>query len=130
MKFKTSMIGVLAGLVMAGSAFAGARFLGPGSVIIKRNADGSGLVSGYLGMIYNGTGKNEYFGCQRYHNGGMYCLAMNESKQTVNCTGSAFLAKSLTSLSPDARLQVRFDANGNCTQVWVIHASEYQDKQG
>jgi hypothetical protein len=130
MNMKFSMLGVVAALALMGSAFAGTKFFGSGSVIIKRNADGSGLISGYLGMIYNGTGRNEYFGCQRYDNGGMYCLAMNENKEYVNCVGSAYLAKSLSTLSPDARLQVNFDANGYCTQVWVVHSSEYADKQG
>lgn len=127
---RTTIIGFIAVLAVAGSVSAGSKFAGPGSVIIQRNADGSGLISGYLGSIYNGTGRNEYFGCQRYNNGGMYCLAMNENKDTANCVGSEYLAKSLTTLAPDTRIQVNFDANGRCTQTWVIHSSEYPDKQG
>jgi hypothetical protein len=129
MKLKTT-IGTIAALVLTSGVFAGSKFIGTGSVFIQRYSDGSGFITGYLGMIYNGTGKNEYFGCQRYNNGGMYCLATDENKVSANCVGSEYLAKSLTLLSPDTRLHVNFDANGRCTQTWVIHSSEYPDKQG
>jgi len=133
MKLKISAItcALAAGmLALIGSATAGVKFEGNGSVVIRRAADGSGTVTGFLGVIYNGTGTSEYIGCQRFDGGSVYCHAMNESKQFAYCQGSAYLGAGVATLSPDARIQFRFDASGRCTSISVTHASQYQDKQG
>ena len=131
MKVKSSMMTLaVAALVICAGAFAGSKYTGSGSVVITRNANGTGTVSGYLGLIYNGTGRSEYIGCQKYGNNGLYCHAMNEAKDFAYCAGSAFLGKTIGNLSSDARLTFGFDANGRCTSISITHSSEIQDKHG
>jgi hypothetical protein len=131
MNFKSSMATLaVAGLLVAGGASAGSKYTGSGSVVITRNADGSGTVSGYLGLIYNGTGKSEYIGCQKYGDNGLYCHAMNEAKDFAYCAGSGFLGKTIGNLSSDAKLTFGFDAGGRCTSISITHSSEIQDKHG
>ena len=131
MNFKSSMMTLgVAGLALAGGALAGSKYTGSGSVVIARNADGTGTVSGYLGLIYNGTGKSEYIGCQKYGDNGLYCHAMNEAKDFAYCAGSSFLGKTIGNLSSDAKLTFSFDAAGRCTSISIAHSSEIQDKHG
>jgi uncharacterized protein (DUF1919 family) len=132
MKFKTSIAAALAvGALIAGSAYAGAKFIGNGSVVVTKNADGSGSASGYLGHIYNAPTVNEFIGCQKYVTGGLYCQAKSEANVHVTCnSSSAYLGNAVSSLSPDARLNFRWNASGQCVSITVVHSSEYQDKQG
>ena len=117
-------------MLCAGAAFAGSKFTGDGHVQIVRNADGSGTASGYLAMIYNMTDNNEWFGCQKSSTNGVFCHAKNLAQTVVSCsTNSAFLANAVSSISPDARVSFRFDANGACTNITVTHSSEYEDKK-
>lgn len=134
MKTNISKMGaVVAGLVLAvsGIAMAGAKFPGNGSVTITRNADGSGTAVGLLSFIYNAPTVNEFFGCQAYVTGGLYCQVKNEANVHVVCTSnSAFLGNAVRTLSPDVRVTLRWNASGQCTYLSVTHSSEYQDKQG
>jgi len=117
----------------SGVAFAGSKFTGSGDIIIVRNADGSGSASGYLGAIYNGPSVRQWMGCQRNENDNVFCHAIDEAAGTrsVSCTAqSAFLAQSVSSISPDVRLLFQWNAQGVCTRIQVTHSSEYQDKQG
>jgi hypothetical protein len=131
MKLESSMMSLaVAGLMFAGGAVAGSKYLGSGAVVITRAADGSGTVSGYLGLIYNGSGKSEYIGCEKYGDNSVYCHAVNEAKDFAYCQGSAFLGKTIGNLSSDAKLTFGFDASGRCTSVSITHSSEIQDKHG
>lgn len=131
MKHKSSMTSLaLMALVVTGGALAGSKYTGSGSVVITRNADGTGTATGYLGLIYNGTGKYEYIGCQKYGDNGVYCHAATESRDFAYCAGSSFLGKTIGNLSSDARLTFRFDPNGRCTLISISHSSEIQDKHG
>jgi hypothetical protein len=131
MKLNTLMMSAaMAGLMVAGGALAGAKYTGSGAVTISRNADGSGTVTGYLGLIYNGTGRYEYIGCQKFGDNSVYCHATNEARISVYCTGSSFVGKTIGNLSSDARLTFSFDGSGRCTSISVLHSSEIQDKQG
>lgn len=117
-------------MVLAGSAVAGSKFNGDGHVKINRNADGTGLAVGYLGMVYNGDGTQEYLGCQKSGKDRVFCHARTEANDHVACSvTSSYLALSVASMSPDARVIFSFDAKGVCTGVSVQHSSEYQDKQ-
>jgi hypothetical protein len=119
-----------AALMCAGAALAGSKFTGDGHVQITRNADGSGSASGYLSMIYNYTNNNEWFGCQKSSANAVFCHAKNQAQDIVGCSAtSAFLANAVSSISPDARVSFRFDANGACTNITVTHSSEYEDKR-
>ena len=134
MKLNISKMGALAAglaLAISGAAFAGSKFTGNGSVTITKNADGSGTAVGMLGFIYNAPTTNEFFGCQKYVTGGMYCQVKNEANVHVTCTtSSAFLSNAISTLSPDARVTLRWNASGVCTYLQITHSSEYQDKQG
>lgn len=119
-----------AALMFAGAALAGSKFTGDGHVQITKNSDGSGSASGYLSMIYNYTDNNEWFGCQKSSTNAVFCHAKNRDQVVVGCSAtSAFLANSVSSISPDARVSFRFDANGACTNITVMHSSEYEDKK-
>jgi hypothetical protein len=120
-------------LCASGAALAGSKFAGSGDIIIVRNADGSGSASGYLGAIYNGPSTRQWMGCQRSENDNVFCHAIGEAagSTVVSCTvQSAFLAQSVSSISPDVRLLFQWNAQGVCTRIQVAHSSEYQDKQG
>jgi hypothetical protein len=128
MKLNISGFAALA-LALAGVAIAGSKFTGNGSVVIVKNADGSGSATGYLGHIYNGTGTIEYIGCQKYATGGLDCRARTESDQLAFCaSNSAYLGNAIGTLAPDSRLTFRFNANGTCTGISITHSSEFQDK--
>jgi hypothetical protein len=131
MTIKTSMAALALGAALiVGTALAGSKFTGNGSVLITRNADGSGSATGYLGHIYNATTRNEFIACQK-SNFGLYCQARNEANVHVACsTSNAYLANGAAGLSPDMRLTFRWNANGACIGISVVHSSEYQDKQG
>ena len=131
MNIKNAMAALALGTALiVGTAFAGSKFTGNGSVVITRNADGSGSATGYLGHVYNAPTKNEFIACQK-SSFGLYCQASNEAKVWVVCeSGSAYLANGVGSLSPDAKLTFKWDASGKCTGITVAHSSEYQDKQG
>jgi hypothetical protein len=130
MKIQNSMAALALGAVMLGTAFAGSKFTGNGSVVITRNADGSGSATGYLGHIYNAPTKNEFLACQK-SNFGLYCQAKNEANVHVTCSSSStYLANGVGTLSADARLTFKWNASGACTGISVVHSSEYQDKQG
>lgn len=122
----------LVGSVLAtGSAMAGSKFTGNGSVRITQNVDGSGVAVAYLGMVYNGSGLTEYLGCQKSGTDQVFCHARTETGTHVACfTTSSHLAQSVSSISPDARVTFRWNAGGACTQIAVQHSSEYADKQG
>ena len=121
-----------AALCAAGAALAGSKFTGTGNVTVARNADGSGAASGYLGHVYNGPGMKQWIGCQRNENDNVYCHAIDEaSTMSVACSvQSSFLAQSVSSISPDARITFSWNAQGICTRIQVSHSSEFQDKQG
>jgi hypothetical protein len=128
---------VAAGRVLAltvlsiGVAIAGSKYSGGAHVTINKNADGSGLALAYLGAVYNGDGAIEYLGCQKSGKDRVFCHARTEADVRVSCSVvSSFLAQSVSSMSPDARLSFTWDAKGVCTGVAVQHSSEYQDKQG
>jgi hypothetical protein len=128
MKLNTAGFAALT-LALAGVALAGSKFTGNGSVVIVKNADGSGNASGYLGHIYNGTGKNEYIGCQKYATGGIDCRARTEANELAFCaSGSAYLGNAIGTLAPDTRLTFRFNAEGQCVGITITHSSEFQDK--
>jgi hypothetical protein len=122
----------LAALCVTGAALAGSKFTGTGNVVIARAADGSGSASGYLGHIYNGPGMKQWIGCQRNESDMVFCHAIDEtSGMVVDCmVQSAFLAQSISSISPDARLTFTWNAQATCTRIQVAHSSEFQDKQG
>ena len=129
---KQSFVWALA-LCAGSAALAGSKYTGSGNIIIVRNADGSGSASGYLGAIYNGPSVRQWMGCQRNENDNVFCHAIDEAAGTrsVSCTvKSAFLAQSVSSISPDVRLLFQWNAQGVCTRIQVTHSSEYQDKQG
>ena len=133
MKHLSVVRAAILGLALAamGTASAGSKFTGSGSVVIAKNADGAGAATGIFGHIYNGTGVNEFIGCQKSSTGGLYCQARNEALVHVACsTNSVYLGNAVGTLSPDARVTFRFNANGACTSITIIHSSEYQDKQG
>jgi len=130
MNLKSSLIVLTLGAASL-TAFAGSKFTGNGSVVVVKASDGSGQATGYFGHIYNSPTVNEFFGCQKYVDGGLYCQAKTEANVHVTCsTNSAYLGKAVSSLSPDARVTVRWNAAGVCTGITVTHSSEYQDKQG
>ena len=117
-------------LCAAGASFAGSKFTGTGNVAIAKNADGSGAMTGMLGAIYNGPLMKQYIGCQRDESDNVMCLALDESDTWVSCfVKSAFLAQSISSFSPDARVAITWNTQGKCTRIQVVHSSEYQDKQ-
>ena len=121
-----------AALCVAGVALAGSKFTGTGNVVITRAADGSGNASGYLGHIHNGPGMKQWIGCQRDENDNVMCHAIDESSvSSVACSvKSPFLAQSVSSISPDARIAFYWNTQGTCIRIQVVHSSEYQDKQG
>src|SRR5689334_12924380 len=101
---KKSLILALA-LCAAGASFAGSKFTGAGVVSIAKNADGSGAMTGMLGAIYNGPLMKQYIGCRRDDSDNILCLALDEADTWVSCSvKSAFLAQSISSFSPDARV--------------------------
>jgi len=117
-------------VAVAGGVLAGSKFNGNGFVVVRINADGSGSASGYFGMIYNGPNVREYIGCQRRSGGWMSCQANSEAGQRIGCvTNSTFLAQSVATLSPDARLYFQVNSSGDCTSITVVHSSEYEDKK-
>ena len=120
---------VLGVALCTGAAYAGSKFTGDGHVAIFKNADGTGSASGYLGMLYNRP-DDEWIGCQKSSTNVAFCHAKNTAQVVVDCwTTSAFLASAVSSISADARLVFRFDADGKCTQIVVQHSSSYEDKQ-
>jgi hypothetical protein len=120
---------IVAGLLCAATALAGSKYTGNGHVQITRNADGSGAASAYLGMVYNMTGNDEWLGCQKSSTGAVFCHAKNTNQDVVSCFATSdFLAHAVSSISPDARVSFRFNANGTCTNITVTHSSEYEDK--
>ena len=123
--------GTLLGATFAVSAaYAGSKFTGNGHVIVTRNADGTGTAVGYLGMIYNYVGNDEWIGCQKTAQSVVFCHARAIGDTSVSCTSnSAFLASSVASISPDARVSFRWDASGRCANITVTHSSEYEDKK-
>jgi hypothetical protein len=131
MTIKNSMAALALGAALiAGTALAGSKFAGNGSVLITRNADGSGTATGYLGHIYNAPTRLEFLACQK-SNFGLYCQAKNEANVHVTCsTNSAYLANGVGALSPDVKLTFKWNASGACTGITVVHSSEFQDKQG
>ena len=127
---KKSSILALA-LCATGAAFAGSKSTATGNVTIAKSADGSGAFTGMLGAIYNGPLMKQYIGCQRDDSDNVLCLALDESDTWVSCSvKSAFLAQSISSFSPDARVTITWNSAGKCTRIQVVHSSEYQDKQG
>lgn len=132
MTLKTSIVTLAFGAaLLTGSALAGSKFTGNGSVVITRNADGSGQASGYLGHVYNAATQNEFIGCQKYVTGGLYCQAMNEAKVHVVCnSGSTYLGNAVGSMAADVRVTFRWNSSGQCISISITHSSEYQDKQG
>jgi hypothetical protein len=81
-------------------------------------------------VIYNLTGNNEWFGCQKSSKNSVFCHAKNVDQTVVSCsTTSAYLANAVASISPDARVSFRFDESGKCTNITVTHSSEYEDKK-
>jgi hypothetical protein len=130
-KVCTGMLLVCGLAASMSTAIAGSKYTGDGHVKINRNADGSGLAVGYLGMVYNGNGLVEYLGCQKSAQDRVFCHARTESEDRVTCTvTSNYLAQSVASMSPDARVIFSFNAKGVCTGISVQHSSEYEDKQG
>lgn len=132
-KYSTTIQTVLAtALCFTGAALAGSKYTGTGNVAINRAADGSGNATGYLGHIYNGPGMKQWIGCQRDENDNVMCHAIDEAYvSSVACTvKSPFLAQSVASISPDARITFYWNTQGVCTRIQVVHSSEYQDKQG
>lgn len=127
---KRIIISAATAALCAGTALAGSKFTGDGHVQIVRNSDGSGSASGYLAMIYNYTNNNEWFGCQKSSTSVVFCHAKNINQDIVDCWAtSPYLANAVASISPDARVSFRFDANGACTNITVTHSSEYEDKK-
>ena len=130
---RSAAVVIGAGLVLAfaGVASAGSKFFGSGSVVVTKDATGAGSATGLLGMIYNGTGKVEYIGCQKSSSDAVFCHAISEGGVYGGCSvNSAYLAQAVSTLATDARLTFRFDAGGKCTAITVAHSSEYQDKRG
>ena len=127
--------GALLAGILSGSVIAGSTFTGNGSVVITVSASGGGSATGYIGHIYNGTGKTEFVRCQRgkwetqeqpYVN----CWARNENGDEAWCTAfSSHLAKSITSISSDSKVTFRYNAAGDCTSITVVQSSEFQDKR-
>ena len=97
---------------------------------VNFNADKSGVASGYLGAIYNDkTTVNEYIGCQKGSDNGIFCHAKKEDGTHVACSArSSHLAQAVSSLSGGARLIFAFSASGACTAISIGNSSEYQDK--
>jgi hypothetical protein len=125
---------MLAGLLSV-SATAGSKFTGNGSVVITPSSSGGGIVTGYLGHIYNGPGKVEFLRCQRgrwttQEQPFVNCWARNERGEEATCTSfSSHLAKSITSISSDSKVTFRYNAAGDCTSITVVQSSEFQDKR-
>ena len=112
------------------AVFAGSKFTGDGHVQITKNADGSGAASAYLSVVYNRTGNDEWFGCQKSSTSVVFCHAKSIDQTIVDCWAtSAYLANAVASISPDARVSFRFDTGGRCTNITVTHSSEYEDKK-
>jgi hypothetical protein len=133
MKLNSSIAGALAlgAALLVGTAFAGSKFTGNGSVVIARKADGSGQATGMLGHIYNAPTLNEFIACQKSVTGNLYCQARNEANVHVACTtNSAYLANAVGALATDARVTFRWNASGLCTAISISRSSEFQDKQG
>ncbi len=120
------LLGVLAA-VAASQALAGSRIPGQ-HVLVTLNADGSGTASGQLGAIYNGSGTQEYIGCQVSVGGGLYCVARSESGTWAACGGSAYLAKTVNTMSHDAMVTFSWTSRGQCTLIKVLHSSEFEPK--
>jgi hypothetical protein len=124
------LVAALAAAASMSPVIAGSKFNGDGHVKINRNADGSGLAIAYLGMVYNGDGTIEYLGCQKSGTDRVFCHARTEASDHVSCSvTSSYLALSVASMSPDARVIFTFNSKGVCTGISVQHSSEYQDKQ-
>lgn len=123
---------ILLAACAASVSLAGSKFTGSGNVTIAQAADGSGTASGYLGHIYNGPAMKQWIACQRNESDSVFCHAMDETRTiSVFCwTTSAFLAQSISSISPDARLTFSWNASNTCTRITISHSSEFQDKQG
>jgi hypothetical protein len=129
---KINIVAAALCVAIAGIAAAGSKFTGNGNVVIARNSDGSGAATGVLGSIYNGPDATQWIACQRGINDAVFCNAFNAAtNQIVSCAvTSAYLAQSVASMSPDARVQFWWNAQGTCTRIQVTHSSEYEDKQG
>lgn len=115
------------------NAFAGARFYGNGDVAVSVRNNGSGEAMGTFAMVYNdivgGGENNQYIGCQSYDHGGFFCHAMDSSGDHASCTSdSTFLAQSVHMIAPDARLNFRWNSEGVCTAIVVVHSSRFEDK--
>ena len=132
MKVRMMSIAVISAMTVlaTGAVFAGSKFTGNGNVRIARAADGSGTAVGYLGSIYNGPGMTQWMGCQLSDGNNIYCAAHDEAGLLMTCAAtSAFLAQSVSSISPDVRLAFAWNARGTCTRIQVMHSSELEDKQ-
>ena len=134
MNAKNFFVAALATLAAAGAgdlAMAGSKFTGNGHVVITRGADGSGSATGHLGYIYNSTSTHEWLACQKDQGDAVFCHANDENNNVVACSvTSNYLAQAVASISPDAILTFRWNANGRCISITVSHSSEAEDKQG
>lgn len=115
------------------NALAGARFYGNGDVAVGVRNDGSGEAAGTFAMVYNdivgGGENNQYIGCQSYNHGGFFCHAMDSSGDLASCSSdSTFLAQSVHMITPDVRLTFRWNSDGVCTAIEVVHSSRFADK--
>ncbi len=128
-KLLVGLVSALACLGM-GTALAGAKdSANVGRVSVLKSANGTGMASGRLGHIYNGTGRREFLTCTR-GNGLSVCRARSEAGLEGACiTTSAWLAKALDSVSPDASVSFTWNAAGRCTNIQVVHSSTFAAKQ-
>jgi hypothetical protein len=133
-KTRMAVTGLALGL-LCGTAVAGSKFTGNGSVVATRLSTGY-TVTGYLGHIYNGSGKTEFMRCtvgywpypdEAY----VACWARVEGDSTVyGCSvRSNYLAKSVISMSGDSKVTIRYGDDHVCTSITVVQSSEYQDKK-
>lgn len=127
------MSAVLLAAGTVSNAFAGARFYGNGNIAVNVQNSGAGEATGTFAMVYNnivgGGENNQYIGCQSYDHGGFFCHAMDSSGDHGSCTSnSTFLAQSVHMIAPDVRLSFRWNSDGICTAITVVHSSRFEDK--
>jgi hypothetical protein len=89
--------------------------------------------SGALGQVRNNTNNNEYIACyvNSLSDGSTsgLCWANDQSNNSVQCSLNTALVAAARSINPDSYIQFSFDANGNCTALYVQNNSYFAPKQ-
>ena len=126
MKKPTIILGVL---LASATAFAGLKSSAPVYI-------GTNMAAGSLGTARNGTDALQYMECFTMTTVGatatttsLACYARDIAGKSVACYGTnPALVAQVRALKGDSFLQFSWDANGQCTQIWVNDSSGYAPK--